>query len=161
MYASLKTIFCGIHWSVEGSVPTFIFRFAEWTVFPRTTDSHVWEVFPVWFPAPLSSTHLCPPFLNAFCSAQHLTILRLSSLEPVAPSLFPLGLYTTSHPSCQGTQGLVLGPRSLPPHPHPFHQRLLHLCFCPTERLVSRDPDLGRLATSSPDCPLTVHQGSL
>ena len=93
MCACLKTILCGNHWSVEGNVPTFIFVFAEWTVFPRTTDSQVWEVLPVWFPAPLSSLQLC----LALCelSAPH-SISRFCTFPPLSlsPFLVSSWLYT-------------------------------------------------------------------
>ena len=48
--------------------------------------------------APLSSLQLCLALCEPLCFAQHLTILRLSSSEPVAPSLLPLDSVPSSCP---------------------------------------------------------------
>ena len=78
-----------------------------------------------------------PGPLRSLRSAQHLTILHLSSSEPVALPCLLLTLYLPPALSCQETQGLVLGPQPSPPRlperPQPFCQRLLHLCFCPPQ----------------------------
>ena len=78
-----------------------------------------------------------PGPLQTLRSAQHLMILRLSSSEPVALPCLLLTLYLPPALSCQGMQGLVLGPRPPPPRlperPQPFCQRFLHLCFCPLQ----------------------------